>query len=167
MYFVEEFNNILKMFTATQQILSNYPTITPPVGKYDFVKYVILTLLNSFINLEGKQCIKDANSNGISVLELLRSYCARIKPLDVIRCKEAFNSTRQYPNELTTKYIARFCDAKLLAKSVGVIYTEEKLIDKFLNSMSPNTKCSLAALNYQTQRRNKELTTDISWLHYQ
>ena len=144
MYFIEEFDNVLKMLTTTKDILSEYPTITSPSSKHEYVKNVVFTLLNSFVDLDAKQCIKQSNNNGIVALELLISYCARVTPSDVLRCEDAFNVTRQYANESATKYIARFRDAKLLAKSVGVIYAETKLIDKFLNSICLGTKYAIS-----------------------
>ena len=158
MYFIEEFDNVLKMFTATKDILSDYPTITSPSTKYDFVKNVVFTFLNSFVDLEAKQCIKESNNDGIVAIELLKAYCARVTPQDAMRCEDSFNNTRQYSNESATKYIARFRDAKLLAKSVGFNPTETKIIDKFLNSMCLGTKYAVTVHAFQAQRRNEEMT---------
>ena len=49
-----------------------------------------------------------------------------------------------------------------LAKSVGIVYDSTKLIDKFLNSMHPQSKYAPLILNFQTQRRNEELSNNYT-----
>ena len=61
-----------------------------------------------------------------------------------------------------TKYIPRFRDAKLLAKSVGMTYSQKEIIDKFLNSLYRSTLYASSILNFQTQRRNEELAAGYS-----
>ena len=76
--------------------------------------------------MKSKNVIKAVLNNGIQALRFLQIECARVTPNDVIHCENTFNSTRQYANELATKYIARFKEARLLTRSVGVISNPTK-----------------------------------------
>ena len=164
MNFVEDVGNILKMFAQTKNILAVYPEIQEPLPKYEYAKEALFTLLHSFVDLDGKGVIEAANMDGIVALTLLQSYCARITPQDRINCQKAFEMMSQYPNESASKYIIRFRDTKLLAKSVGKKYEEGEVIDKFLNSMHMGMiKYAPLVLSYQNQRRNEELTTGYSF----
>ena len=107
--------------------------------------------------MESKQIIKAALNNGIQALRFMQTECARVTPNDVIRCENMFNSTRQYANELAAKYIARFQEARLLARSVGVMLNPTKSIDTFLDSLSKDSRYAYVVLNFQTQRRNETL----------
>ena len=58
----------------------------------------------------------------------------------------------------------RFFYACLLAKSVGMIIQDSKLIDKFLLSMAPNKRYLLAVQHLLTQRRNEEMTPNYGFI---
>ena len=162
MQFVEEINNVLSMSYKTEYILKSYPTISVPDKKHDYVSQSFFIFLSSFVDLEAKSVIEQAGNNGIKAIQLLQAYCARSTPQDKLTIEEGFNNTKQYSNETASKYISRFRDALLLAKSVGVKYNDQLLIDKFLNSMATSNKYAGLILNYQTQRRNEHLTINYS-----
>ena len=160
MHFIENIINIFALFSAIEHVIRNYPTIAELQEKYSHFSFAIFTILNICVDLEAKEVIKESNTEGIMAIHMQRDYCARITPQDQCRCEEAFNSTKQFTNETTSKYIGKFRDAKLLAKSVGTVYNNSKLIDKFLNSIHPQSKYAPLILNFQTQRRNEGLSSN-------
>ena len=162
MIFIEDLTVLFAMFSATSKILLTYPDLTQFDLKHEWASASLFTVLNSLVDLEAKGVLKDAQNDGIKALYLLQQYCARITPQDKINYENYFNSTKQGQSESVTKYIPRFRDAKLLAKSVGVTYSQTQIIDKFLNSLHRSTLYASSILNFQTQRRNEELTAGYS-----
>ena len=76
--------------------------------------------------------------------------------------RKLFNTTQIQQTESATKYIKRFRNAKLLAKSVGVEIEETTLIDKFLMSMSQDRRYGYVVRSFQTQRRHENLTPNYA-----
>ena len=158
MHWIGDVTNLLDMFCQMNQILFKYPTIQKPSKEY--VNGAIYTFISSFINLEGNNVIKASLSDGHSALLLLQKYCVRITNADILTCEENFNNTKIFSTENATKFISRFHDSYLLARSVGSYLENGKLIDKFLLSMrNCNERYKPTVLNYQTQRQNKTFTT--------
>ena len=136
MCFIKDLTNLLDMFHETHQILSNYPSILEPQSKHSYAKKSLFTLINSYSNLEVKRIIKSTYENGCKAIILLQPRCAQATPDDAVRLERTFNSTQIQPMENATKYIKRFRNARLLAKSIGIDNEGETLIDKFLVSMT-------------------------------
>jgi len=88
----------------------------------------------------------------------MQSRCAGTTPEDTICVEKLFNTTQILQTESTTRYIVRFRNAKLLAKSVGVEIEETTLIDKFLISMSHDRRYGYVVRSFQTQCRHDNLT---------
>ena len=157
MHWIGDVINLLDMFPQMNHILLRYPTIQKPSKEY--INGALYTFINSFIDLEGKNVIKESLSDGYSALLLLQKYCARITNADILTCEENFNNTKIFATENATKFISHFHDAYLLARSVGSRLERGKLIDKFLLSMrNCNDRYKPTVLNYQTQRRNETYT---------
>ena len=68
------------------------------------------------------------------------------------------NSTQIQRTENVTKYIKRFRNARLLAKSVGIDIEGKKLIDTFLVSMVSDKHYSMTIRTFQLQHCNEPLT---------
>ena len=162
MYFIEDLENLFDMFYQTKPILLNYPLINCPEKKYDYAKKAVFTFINSYTGSEVRRIIKETYGDGCHALKLLQTRCARNSPEDTIRIEERFNTTQIQMNETATKYIKRFRDAKLMAKSVGMELSEEKLIDKFLMSLLPNPRYSATVKSFQIQRRNENMTENYT-----
>ena len=162
MYFIEDLTNLLDMFHETYQILSNYPKVQEPKKKYMYAKKSLFTFVNSYANSEVKRIIKTTHGNGCQAILLLQARCARATPDDTIRLERNFNSTQLQPTENATKYIKRFRNARLLAKSVGIEVEEKTLIDKFLVSMGSDKRYSTTIRTFQLQRRNETLTENYN-----
>ena len=162
MYFIEDLSNLLDMFHQTSNILAKYPEVTYPSEKYLYAKKSLFTLINSYSNSEVKRIIKDTYGDGCKALKLLQSRCARTTPEDTIRVEHLFNTMHIQQTENATRYIKRFRNAKLLAKSVGVEIQGPNLIDKFLMSMAHDRRYRHIVQYFQTQRRHENLTPNYS-----
>ena len=112
MIFIEDLTVLFAMFSATSNILQDYPELNKFAPKHEWASASLFTVLNSLVDLEAKGVLKEANSDGIQALHLLQQYCARITPQDRINYENHFNSTKQGQAETVTKYIPRFRDAK-------------------------------------------------------
>ena len=162
MYFIEDLTNLLEMFHETFQILTNYPAINDPTSKYDYARKSLFTLINLYSNSEVKRIIKSTYGDGRHALKLLQARCARATPDDAVRLERTFNTTQIQPTETATKYIKRFRNAKLLAKSVGIDVDGPQLIDKFLVSMVLDSWYCTTIRTFQLQRQNETLTNNYN-----
>ena len=163
MYFIKDLQNLFDMVYQLKNILKNQSKIQSLTDKYQYAKRSLFTLINTYSNSEVKSIIKDVHGDGCKALKLFQVRCARITPQDTVRIKEKFNNTRIEPSENPTRYIRRFYDARLLAKSVGMVVEESKIIDKFLLCMTGNKRYFLIIQHSLTQRRNKELTPSYNF----
>ena len=146
------------MFHETFHMLNDYPNIQVPLTKCSYAKKSLFTLINSYSNSEVKRIIINTFGDGCKAFRLLQARCARATPDDKVRLERKFNITQIQPTETATKYIKRFRNAKLLAKSVGIDIDEPNLIDKFLVSMTSDKRYSTTIRTFQLQRRYETLT---------
>ena len=115
-----------------------------------------------YSNSEVKRIVKSTHRNGCQAIILLQARCAWTTPDDTVRLERTFNSTQIQPTEHATKFIKRFRNARLLAKSIGIDIEGETPIDKFLVSMATDKCYSTRIRTFQLQSPNETLTKNYT-----
>ena len=100
----------------------------------------------------------------------LQSHCANMTFADKSRYDRNFQQVTHKGGEYAINYIKRFQNAHALSVSVGNSYSEDQIINKFLDNFHQGGKYSAQLASHQVELRREETFTDqkslnISSLH--
>ena len=151
---------IFSQYRETCQVLLDYPKI----GGDDFIEYYtkkdIRNLLHANIDVHSRRLIADFPKYGIKCIEKLQSHCANMTFVDKSRYDRTFQQVTHKGGESAINYIKRFQNAHALSVSVRNSYSEDQLMQKFLDNFHQGGKYSAQIAIHQAEFRREEKFTD-------
>ena len=120
----------------------SYPKIGGDDVIEDYEKKAIRKLLHSNIDVHSRRLIAEFPKYGIKCIEKLQSHCANMTFADKSRYDRTFQQVKHKGGESAIKYIKRFQNAHALSVSVGNRYSEDQIMNTFLDNFHQGGKYS-------------------------
>ena len=103
--------------------------------------------------------------DGMKCIEKLKSHCANMTFSDKIRYDRTFQQVTHNGGEYAMNYIKRFQNAHNLLFSVGNSYSEDQLMQTFMDNFHQGEKYSAQIASHQTELGRGGKCTDQTILN--
>ena len=117
-------------------------------------------LLHVNIDVHSRRLIAEFPKDGIKCIERLSSYCANMTFAENNRYDRTFQKVTHKGGESAINYVKRFQNAHALSVPVGNSYSEDQLMNTFLDNFHQGGKYSAQIASHQAELRREEKFTD-------
>ena len=146
--FIDSLDMIFSQYRETCEVLLDYPKIGGDDVIEDYVKKAIKNILNETIDVHSRRLISEFLKDGIKCIEKSQSHCANTTFANKSRYDRTFQQVTHKGGESTINYIKRFQNEHALSFSVGNSYSEDQLMQKFLDNFHQGGKYSAQITNH-------------------
>ena len=131
---------IFSQYRETCEVLIDYPKTGGDDVIEDCEEKSIRNLLRANIDVHSRRFIAESPKDGIKCIEKLQSHCANMTFADKSRYDRAFQQVTHKVGESAINYIKRFQNAQALSVSLGNIYSEDQIMQTFLDNFHQGGK---------------------------
>ena len=154
--FIDSLDMIFSQYRETCQVLLDYPKIGGDDVIEDYAKKAIKNLLRANIDVHSRRLIAEFPKYGIKYIEKLKSHCANMTFADKSIYDRILQQVTHKGGESAINYIKRFQNSHALSVSVGNSYSENQLMQNFLDNFLQGEKYSARIASHQEKLRREE-----------
>ena len=136
-------------------LLMEYPSIRGE-DLPDYAKKYTCNLLHAYIDANSQGLINEYPVDGYQAISRLQSKCANINFYNQSIYNRIFHQVINQGGESEINYINIFQNAKALEISVGNSYSEDQLMNTFLDNLQQGRNCSDQIENHRVKLRREE-----------
>ena len=115
----------------------------------------IRNLLHANSCVHSRRLIAEFPDDGINCMDELQSHCANMTFADKSRYDRTFQQVTHKGGESAINYIKRFQNAQVLSVSVVNSYSEDQIMDTFLDNFQQSVKYSSQLASHQAELRRE------------
>ena len=149
--YIAHIRGILSQFKQTQQVLANYPDLDDGID--DWVDQALWNLLHDYADSDVKDLLEEHLGLGVIALARVQRHCAMVTFVDKKRYNKLFQAVTHKHRESALNYIKRFHKAKTMAASVGNKYSEEDLMQTFVDNFQSPGKYAAQQVQQHSELR--------------